>query len=128
MLNEVCTTVLCKDGRAAVAKMWFTWNYLRDTFPNFNAASFESTAHSIQSALDAVDSWYADLIPFNPTCCTIDDIGKQADLITNQMLVSVGAANIPEPPPLTDWTSVILIGGTILLLVVYSPQIKKVLK
>lgn len=124
----VCTTPMCKSGRAAVAKMWYTFNYLKANYQNFNAAGFEPTCKSIQAALDSVDSWYADFIPFNPTCCTIDDIGRQADTITNQMLASVGGVTIPEPPPGTDWTSVIVFGGVVLLLVAYAPQIKAALK
>lgn len=128
MATTVCTSTMCKTGRAAVAKMWYTLNYLRANEPSFNAAGFEPACRGIQASLDAVDSWYADLIPFNPTCCTIDDIGRQADALANQMLASVGAANIPPPPPQTDWLTVALVGGAILLLAVYSPQIKKALQ
>lgn len=127
-MASVCTTPLCKSGRAAVAKAWYTWHYLQDNYQNFNAASYQPALQAIQASLDSVDSWYADLIPFNPVCCTIDDLGAQAEILTNQMLASVGAVNIPPPPPQTDWLTVALVGGAILLLAVYSPQIKKALQ
>lgn len=128
MLNQssVCTTTLCKDGRADVQAMWYTLNYLRENYTDFEYSRFQPTCQSIQQELNAVDSWYADLIPFNPTCCTIENIGLEAQAITSQMLTSVGAVGVPAPPPSTDWSTLVFVGGAILLLVVYSPQIKKV--
>lgn len=128
-LNQtVCTTPMCKDGRAAVERMNWTYQYLDDQYQNFNPATYQATVESIRSSLAAVDSWYADWIPFNPTCCTIADIGAQADVITNQMLASVGAANIPPPPPQTNWGTIVVVGGVVLLLVAYQPQIKRLFK
>ena len=125
-MSSICTTTLCKDGRAAVEKMRFTRDYLTSNYPNFNADSFQPTIKALQAELESVDYWYADLIPFNPTCCVIDDIGKEADILTNQMLASVGAVNVPTPPE-SNWSNAVLIGGIALLLVVYSPQIKSVI-
>lgn len=129
-MADYCTTVLCKDGRAKVAAMFHTLNYLTANAPGFIASAYAPPASNIQASLDAVDSWYADLIPFNPTCCTIDDIGRRADALTNQMLSSVGATSVDVPPPPveTDWTKVVLLGGVIFVLVAYAPQIKAALK
>jgi len=123
----VCTSVGCTEGRAAVARMLATFADLQANYPAFKASSFAAPVQTIKDSLDAEDSWYATWIPFNPTCCVIADLGVQADALTNQMLNSVGASPLPELPAPTDWASVVLIGGVILLLVVYSPTIKKAL-
>jgi len=128
MSSNVCTTPMCKDGRAKVVQMEYTWSYLKDTEPSFNADGFQPTVQSLRASLDSVDSWYADLIPFNTTCCTIDEIGSQAETLTNQMLASVGAISVPPAPQPTDWSTLLLIGGAVVLLIVYSPQIKKVIR
>jgi len=126
--QTVCTTALCKSGRAAVSQMLYTFDYLRAQYTKFNAGSFQPTVQALKAQLESVDSWYADMIPFNPTCCTIDDIGRQADTLTNQMLASVGAANVPPPPPATNWGNLIVFGGVALVLVAYAPQIKAAMK
>jgi len=127
-MATVCTTPLCKSGRAAVAKARWTWQYLKDNYPGFNAGSFNPAIQSLEASLASVDSWYADFIPFNPVCCTIEDLGAQADILTNQMLGSVGAVNIPPPPAQTDWVTLAVVAGAVLLLVTYSPQIKKAMR
>lgn len=128
MLNQiVCTTVMCHDGRRKVSEMWAAFNYLSENYSNFDRARFLPTCNTLQQSLDAVDSWYATWIPFNPVCCSVDDIGNQAITVTNNMLASVGAESVPLPPPgATDWGSVIMFAGLVALAVVYSPQIKKV--
>ena len=126
--QTVCTTPMCKDGRAAVARMDWTFQYLVVQYPNFNKTAYSATVESIKASLAAIDSWYADLIPFNPNCCTMADLGAQADNITNQMLGSVGAVNIPPPPPSTNWASLIVFGGVALLLIAYQPQVSRLFK
>lgn len=129
MASTVCaTSLMCKKGRSAVEQMSHTFDYLRDNNQGFNAAAFEPTVRSIESEFNAIYSFYTEWIPFNPDCCTIEDIGINADAITNQMLASVGAAGVPPPPPQTDWGTVIIVGGVILLAVVYSPQVKRIIK
>lgn len=123
----VCTSVMCEDGRRKVAQMWTAFNYLSENYASFDRNHFLPTCNTLQQSLDAIDSWYASWIPFNPVCCSIDDIGNQAIIITNQMMASVGAATVPEPPASTDWASVIVVAGVVVVLAIYSPQIKKAL-
>lgn len=124
----VCTTPMCTDGRAAVVEMEYTFGYLKQNYPTFAAEFFAPAVASTRASLDAVDSFYADWIPFNPTCCTIEEIGAGADVLTNQMLQSVGASAVPHPPAGgTDWLSVAIIGGLALVAVAYAPQIKAAL-
>lgn len=118
---------MCSDGRAAVVEMWRAFNYLSEIYPDFHSGAFRPSCEAIQAALDANDSWYADWIPFNPTCCTIAGIGEQAEVLTTQMLASVGAATLPAPPKGTDWASLVVIGGLLAIALVYSPQIKAAL-
>lgn len=121
----VCTTPMCTDGRTAVVEMEHTFSYLKQNYPTFNQEYFGPAVASIRASLDAVDSIYADWIPFNPTCCTIEEIGSQADLLTNQMLQSVGASGVPAPPPAgTDWFSIALLGGLALVAIAYAPTIQ----
>ena len=123
----VCTTVMCEDGRRKVAQMWTAFNYLSENYPAFNRNHFLPVCNTLQQSLDAIDSWYATWIPFNPVCCSMDDIGNQAIQVTNQMMSSVGAATVPEPPAGTDWGTVVVVAGVVLLAALYSPQIKRAL-
>ncbi len=123
--DVVCTTVMCYDGRRKVAEMWHAFDYLSANHSEFDRNHFLPAANTLQQSLDAIDSWYATWIPFNPVCCSIDDIGNQALILMDQMMESVGVASVPAPPPTTNWSNVIIIGGIVLLAVVYSPQIKK---
>jgi hypothetical protein len=130
-MSLVCTTPQCSEGRSKVAAMWDTLNQLKSQNANFRYDNFLPTCTAIQGELDSVDSWYAGLIPFNPVCCTISDIGDRASALSSQMLTSVGAAGIPKAPgdtPDTDWVTVAVVGGVALLLLVYSPQIKSAFK
>jgi hypothetical protein len=108
--------------------MWDTLNELKSSYTNFQYDKYYSTCAAIQAELDSVDSWYAGVIPFNPVCCTIDNIGDKAVELTSQMLSSVGAITIPKPPDENDWTTYVVVGGVILLALVYSPQIKSAFK
>ena len=123
--QAVCTSVMCEDGRRKVSEMWATYDYLLANYPAFNSSQFLPAATTLQQSLEAIDSWYATWIPFNPVCCSIDDIGNQAAQLTNTMLTSVGAARVPSPPPATNWGNVIVIAGIVLIAAIYSPQIKK---
>lgn len=97
-MSIVCTTPMCEAGSASVEQMRQTFNSLSaDVSQHFDASRFRSTVDSIEASFNAEYSWYDPLIPFNPVCCTIEKIGQQADLITNQMLESVGASGIPGP-------------------------------
>lgn len=97
----ICTTPMCSDARASVQQMRSTFNQLT-AVAQFSRTRFESTVLSIENSFNANYSWYDDLIPFNPVCCTLSQIGSQADALTADMLRSVGAAAPPAPAPASD--------------------------
>ena len=125
----VCTTAMCTDARAALAQMWYVFNYLTNNYQTFQPSQWQTQCQAIQASFDAVASFYDTWIPFNPTCCTERDIGLQAQALSSQMSASVGLPDIPKPPATgTDWTTLLVVAGVITLAVVYSPQIKSALK
>ena len=125
--SDTCTASMCGDAKALMDQMWEVYNNLVATYSNFDANTFLPAATSIQKSYDDNYHWYDWWIGFNPACCTMYAIGEQARSLTSKMLASVGAADIPAPPSgnNTDWFSVLVVGGAIVLLVVYSPQLKK---
>jgi hypothetical protein len=44
--------------------MWTAYNYLSENYPAFDRDRFLPASTTIQQSLDAIDSWYATLIPF----------------------------------------------------------------
>ena len=121
----VCTSPQCKEAHALCDQMRYTLDNLASSYSDFNYAIYKPAVDAISEAESAKTHWYESLIPFNSDCCALDTIGAQAAALTNQMLASVGAVEVPKPPAGQDWTNLLLIGGAILLLAVYSPQIKK---
>src|SRR5262245_44754261 len=91
MAPLICTTPMCSQGKASVDTMSRTYNLLVQN-PGFDRWRFESTVVSLEEAFDAAYSFYDPMIPFNPKCCAILDIGYQADRVTADMRASVGAA------------------------------------
>ena len=128
MADLTCTTPMCTEAHAKVDAMWATFNALKDTYPNFDVAHFQPTVQTIQAELDAVHTFYETWIPFNPACCSEHDTGVKAETVTNQMLASVGANPLPQPPPSTDWTTLVILAGAVLLAITYAPQIKSALR
>lgn len=126
----ICTTPMCEAGALSVAQMQETFNDL--TFdPQFDRARYEPTVESIAGAYAAQASWYDVYIPFNPICCSIQSLGQQADSLTREMLLSVGAEPT-GPGPSTpssgfDMSSLMLLAG-MTLLVVYAGPIKDAIK
>ena len=109
---SICTTPMCDDGKASVERMRATFDNLSNTNPAFQRARFEPTVVSIETSFQAEWSWYDDLIPFNPVCCTIADIGSAADTLTNQMLASIGAAPVePISKPTSPFDSITILAG-----------------
>lgn len=75
-----CTTPMCSAGQASVQQML-------DTFQALGSPSqYSGQVAAIKSSFDAV--WPGSLYwleGFNPACCTVRDIGVQADQLTAQM-------------------------------------------
>jgi len=87
---------MCESAQASVNQMVETFASLSaDT--SFDTSRFKPTVDSIKASFDAEWSWYDPYIPFNPACCTLEKIGQQADILTNQMLSSVGADPVTGP-------------------------------
>lgn len=90
--NYICTTPMCDAGEASVSQMDIVFRSLPAGLQN----QFRSTHDNIMDNLASVASWYSDWIPFNPNCCTIQEIGQQADNLTHQMQVANG--QVPSGP------------------------------
>lgn len=111
-----------------MAEMWSFFNTLSSNAA-FKPEQFKTSADSIQAELDSVDSYWADWIPFNPTCCTINTIGQKAVALTAQMAQSVGIAPPPKPPSTAGFDMGALVTvGLLFALIVYAPQIKQAFK
>jgi hypothetical protein len=121
----ICTTPMCTDGKASVDQMNATFNDLVATHPEFNASQFQPTVKSITDVFNATYSFYDPYIPFNPVCCTIADIGAQADALTNEMLASVGGAPIPGPSTQTDPLGMLLVIGGIIAAVMLIREVRR---
>lgn len=126
----ICTTPMCTNGGLSVQQMEETFNSLLSN-PKFDRSRFESTMLSIKNAYDSSIGWYDPYIPFNPICCSIESLGKQADALTVSMLKSVGSeTTTPGPstsPDEWDFSTLALIAG-MTLLIVYSGPIKEALR
>lgn len=123
-----CTTVMCSEAKATMDQMWSIFNMLTSTYQNFDPAKWQPAVKGLQDSFDANSHWWDMFYPFNPACCTQRDIAGQALILTNQMLQSVGANIVPAPPPGTDWITLAVVVGGVLLLTVYAPQIKSAFK
>ena len=129
-MSIICTTPMCEAGGLSVAQMQGTFDDLSANSA-FDRARFESTVTSIARAYADSISWYDPYIPFNPICCSIETLGRQADAVTREMIASVGG-ELPGPGPSTpsggfDMSSLMLLAG-MTLLVVYAGPIKDALR
>lgn len=100
MFSGICASGDCQVGKASVDQMGKTFNVLLST-PGFDRAHFEPLVLSIEQTFDETYAFYSPYIPFNPTCCAVLELGKQADKINNDMLASVGAETLPGGGPST---------------------------
>ncbi len=112
---------------------------MRQTFdalsanPAFPRIRFQPTVLSIESAFNAVYSWWDEYIPFNSDCCAVADIGAQAASLTNEMLGSLGATSVPVPPQPPPGSSdpidsLVWLAGLAIVgyaLVQFGPQLKR---
>jgi len=119
----MCTTTMCANAKVQLAQMQETYkNYAND---GAFVARFKPSVDSIQQAFDDNYSVFSEWIPFNPTCCALQDIGNQAEDMNNQMLSYVGAAPITPTPKPMDINSLLLVGGVIVGLIVLAPYIPR---
>lgn len=113
MGNIVCTTTMCSEGAASVSNMLRTFDDLSHN-PAFNRGRYEPTVRNINQAFEDNYSFFSMLIPFNPSCCVVKEIGAQADQLTAEMLQSVGAATPGTGPgstgPAIDTDALVTLG------------------
>lgn len=90
-MTMICTTAMCAQGRASVQEMRNTFDGLAED-SRFDRGYYEPTVVAIEHSFNDLWSVFSELIPFNPSCCAIKDLGSQADALTKEMLTSVGGA------------------------------------
>lgn len=105
MADLFCTTAMCARGRTSVNEMQNMYDTLSSDYTDFDRNRFAPTVSGIKKSFDDAYSVFSEYVPFNPTCCTIAELGKQADTVTSQMLQSVSAAPAGQgpssaPPPI----------------------------
>jgi hypothetical protein len=109
--TAVCTTPMCDSGAASVAAMDSLFQSLG------SPSQFQSQHDQIMGAFNQTYSWYSGLIPFNPNCCSVQQIGQQADALTVAM---GGASNGPATQAQgMSITSILLLVGVGYLALVY---------
>lgn len=79
LAGGICTTPMCEDGKASVDQMLSVFHSL------YSPDIFAPAVQAILDSSNETYSWYSDLIPFNPACCTMQAIGVQANAVTQQM-------------------------------------------
>lgn len=123
MSTVVCTSAMCAQGKASVSEMRRVFNILSGN-PSFNRAKFEPSVLSIEQTFDEQYNILSEWIPFNPACCSIKDLGSQADRLTAQMQTAAGAASTPGGPgtsaPGIDLDSLVTLGALALGAIVLS--------
>lgn len=92
----ICASGDCQIGKASVEQMGKTFNVLLQN-PNFDRMKFESQVIATEQTFEDAYAFWSPYIPFNPTCCAVLEIGKQADGITAAMLRSMGMNTLPGP-------------------------------
>lgn len=99
MGDGICTTPQCDSGAASVQEMNAVFVQLSDP----QKSPFQSSVDAINSSFQSVYSWYDSWIPFNSDCCTVGNLGTQADALTAQMQSVLGAIPV-GPGPSTQST------------------------
>jgi hypothetical protein len=121
MLGDVvCSTPQCTTGEAQVQEMDATFQGA----PSNVQAQFQSAHDSIMTSFNQIYGMLTNYIPFNPDCCTIGDLGNQAQALQNQMLSAMGQSGTPLTPSagLPLGTLLILVGAGYLLLVTWAKK------
>src|SRR5215831_8121512 len=92
---SLCTTPMCSQGKASVEQMRATFDRLVSQ-KSIDRSQFEPLVGAIESSFGQNYSRFSEWIPFNPKCCAIADIGRQAEELTSRMLQSVGLQPMPK--------------------------------
>ena len=111
-----CTTGMCANAKVQLAVMQDTYKQHADD-PNF-ADKYKPSVDTLQAEFDASYSIWSMFIPWNPECCKVQDIGNQAEALTNQMLAYVGV-QLPNVPQSFDWTTLAIIGAVLFVAAPY---------
>jgi hypothetical protein len=123
MSSAVCTTPGCAAGRASVTALRAIFTQLLE-HPSFQRSHFEPSVRAIEADYAANSGFFDTWIPFNPACCVIEAIGKQADDLVASMLASVGAAppgdGPSSGPPALDVNALVTLGALMLGAVILS--------
>lgn len=105
--NAICTTPDCDTGQASILQM----DGVFQSLPANLQYSFQSAHDSIMQAYN--NTWYTGInwIPFNPSCCTIQDLGTQADALTVAMQTAMGQTPVhPLTPQGMSMSGLIVLG------------------
>lgn len=94
------TSVDCTTGKALVDEM----DAVYQSMPTNLQSSFQSAHDGIMSAF--ASTWYVgiDLIPFNPSCGAIAQLGQQAATLTTQMQTAMGQNPATPPAIASEWS------------------------
>jgi len=126
----ICASGDCQIGKASVEQMGKTFNVLLQN-PNFNRGNFEQQVTAIEQTFEDTYAFYSPYIPFNPTCCAVLEIGKQADGVTAAMLRSVGLSTLPGPSQIQtgagsdSWITLAIVAGVAIIAGNVAPLIRK---
>ena len=95
MLRQICSggSENCDMGQTAIQQM----DSVYQSAPTNIASQFQSAHDAIMNQYQSTWYWGIDLIPFNPTCCTIYDLGTQASSLMSQIQSAMGQIGTPAP-------------------------------
>lgn len=114
MSDYVATTVDCDNGQASVTQM----DSVFQAAPANIQTQFRQQHDAIMSTYNS--TWYTgiDLIPFNPACGTMQQLGQEADALANQILQAQGLSPVagPSTGSSLSLTTMLLIGAAVYLL------------
>jgi hypothetical protein len=122
--QAICTSVDCDSGKASIDEM----DAVFQSLPINLQSRYQSAHDGIMAAFQKNYSWYDQIFgAFSPSCCTIQQLGNQADGLTAQMQAALGQIPVgvggpgtqSQPIPFLSGllggsnTSLLLIGGLI---------------
>src|SRR5713101_1469054 len=109
MLSQaICTSTMCDSGKASIDEMDSVFQYL----PASLQSRYQSAHDAILSAFQANYSWYDQVFgAFSSSCCTIQQLGQQADGLTAQMQAALGQVPVGVGGPGTQSQPVPILQG-----------------
>jgi hypothetical protein len=111
--TAVCTTPMCDSGSASVSQMDALYQQLGQP------SQYQQAHDAIMASYNQSYSWYSDLIPFNPDCCTLQQIGQQADALSSQMSGGTIGAGPSTQGQGMSLTTILVLGAALYLGMVY---------